>query len=157
MLFIRTGLDLRWATHTQIQTHVLMCLTNRSTILAMMPLFCVVIYGHICIQGIDMARSPVKSKLFTAWKSHYTSSNYHAVVLMTLYFNYHPCWRSGNNQSEESSALVVSRWLWSGNKTFLEVDSLVESWWIVAFFAQWFLVLLPGISYHLWQWTVCLD
>ena len=50
---------------------------------------------------------------------------------MTLHFNYRQSaseWRS--------SAPVVSRWLWPGNRTFLEVDSLVVSWWIVAFFAQ---------------------
>ena len=28
---------------------------------------------------------------------------------------------------------VVSRWLWPGNKTFLEVAIMVVTWWIVAF------------------------
>ena len=28
---------------------------------------------------------------------------------------------------------MVSRWLWPGNRTFLEVDSMVVTWWIVAF------------------------
>ena len=28
-------------------------------------------------------------------------------------------------------------WLWPGNRTFLEVASIVVIWWIVAFFAQW--------------------
>ena len=32
---------------------------------------------------------------------------------------------------EGLSAPVVSRWLWPGNKTFLVVDSMVVSWWIV--------------------------
>ena len=27
----------------------------------------------------------------------------------------------------------LARWLWPGNKVFLEVDSMVVSWWIVAF------------------------
>ena len=31
-----------------------------------------------------------------------------------------------------SSAPVVSRWLWPGNRTFLEVISIVVTWWIVA-------------------------
>ena len=48
---------------------------------------------------------------------------------MTWHFNYHPHWHLGNNQSAGSSAPVVSRWLWPGNRTFLEVIS----WWIVAF------------------------
>ena len=29
--------------------------------------------------------------------------------------------------------VVVSRWLWPENRTFLEVDSMVVTWWIVAF------------------------
>ena len=28
---------------------------------------------------------------------------------------------------------AVSRWLWPGNRTFLEVASIVVTWWIVAF------------------------
>ena len=32
-----------------------------------------------------------------------------------------------------SSVLVVSSWLWPGNRTFWEVDSMVVTWWIVAF------------------------
>ena len=42
----------------------------------------------------------------------------------------------GDNLSVGSSAPVVSRWLWSGNETFLEVDSMVVRWWIVAFLPQ---------------------
>ena len=42
-------------------------------------------------------------------------------------------WHSGDNQSGGSSALVVSRWLWPGNKTFLEVASMVVTWWVLAF------------------------
>ena len=37
-----------------------------------------------------------------------------------------PCRRLGNNQSFRSLALVVSRWLWPGNRTFLEV----AAWWL---------------------------
>ena len=37
------------------------------------------------------------------------------------------------SESEGSSATVVSRWFWPGNRTFLEVNSMVVSWWIVAF------------------------
>ena len=33
---------------------------------------------------------------------------------------------------------MVSRWLWPRNRTLLEVDSMVVSWWILAFFAQWY-------------------
>ena len=58
---------------------------------------------------------------------------------MTQHFNYHPHWRTGDNQSVRSSAPVVSRWLWPGNRTFLEVASMVVTWWIVAF--------LPNGSY----------
>ena len=44
-------------------------------------------------------------------------------------FKYRPC----KNQSVGSSAPVVSRWLWPGNRTLLEVASMVVSWWLVAF------------------------
>ena len=37
-----------------------------------------------------------------------------------------------DNQCVTSSAPMVSRWLRPGNRTFLEVDSMVVSWWIVA-------------------------
>ena len=52
---------------------------------------------------------------------------------MTLHFTH---WCSGDNQSVRSSAPVVSRWLGPGNRTFLEVVSMVVTWWIVAFFVQ---------------------
>ena len=58
---------------------------------------------------------------------------------MTLLFNCHPCWRLGNNQSIGSSVPVVSRWLWPGNRTFLEVASKVVTWLIVVFYAVIFL------------------
>ena len=41
-------------------------------------------------------------------------------------------WLTGDYWSEGSSALMVSRLLWPGNRTFLEV----VSWWIVHFFAH---------------------
>ena len=43
------------------------------------------------------------------------------------------CWSSGDNQSVKLSALVVSRWFWPGNTTFLEVAGMVVKWRIVAF------------------------
>ena len=49
-------------------------------------------------------------------------------------------WSSGDNQSVRSSVLVVSMWLWPGNRTFLKVVSMVDTWWIVAFLCsseQW--------------------
>ena len=36
-------------------------------------------------------------------------------------------WCSGDNQSVGSSVPVVSRWLWPGNRIFLEVASMVDS------------------------------
>ena len=56
-----------------------------------------------------------------------------ASVLLTLHFNYHPCWCLCDNQSVGSSVPVVSRWLWPGNRTFLEVASMMVTWWIMAF------------------------
>ena len=35
---------------------------------------------------------------------------------------------------------MVSKWLWPGNRTLLEVASMVVTWWIVAF--------LPSDQYH---------
>ena len=43
------------------------------------------------------------------------------------------CWCSGDNQSVWSSVSVVSRWLWPGYRTFLEVVSMVATRLIVAF------------------------
>ena len=51
---------------------------------------------------------------------------------MTLHFYYHPRWCSSNNQSVRSSVLVVSRSLWPGNRTIVEVASMAATWWIVA-------------------------
>ena len=42
-------------------------------------------------------------------------------------------WWLGDNQSVRSSAPVVSRWFWPGNRTFLELASMVVTRWIVAF------------------------
>ena len=51
---------------------------------------------------------------------------------MTRHFDYHPSIKD-DDQSARSSVPVVSRWLWPGNGTFLEVASMVGTWWIVAF------------------------
>ena len=45
------------------------------------------------------------------------------------------CWHSGNNQSVGPSAPAASRWLRSGNMTFLEVASMAVTRWMVAFWA----------------------
>ena len=45
---------------------------------------------------------------------------------MTRHFDYRPSASVGDNLSEGSSAPLVSRWLWPGNRTFLEVASIVD-------------------------------
>ena len=46
-------------------------------------------------------------------------------------------WLSLERQRGEGSSVpVVTRWLWPGNRTFLEVASMVVTWWRMAFFAQ---------------------
>ena len=52
---------------------------------------------------------------------------------MTQRFDYRQSTSEGNNQSEGSSVTMISRWLWSGNRAFLEVASMVASLGIVAF------------------------
>ena len=47
--------------------------------------------------------------------------------------DYRPSACEGDNWSEESSVPVITRWLWSGNRTFLEVVTKVVTCWIVAF------------------------
>ena len=42
-------------------------------------------------------------------------------------------WHLGDNQRIRSSVLVVRRWLLPGNRTLLEVASMVVTWLIVAF------------------------
>ena len=41
------------------------------------------------------------------------------------------CWHSGDNQCVGSSVPVVSRWLWPGNRTYLEEASMGVTMWIV--------------------------
>ena len=64
---------------------------------------------------------------------------------MSFHFNYHPRWFLGDNQSARSCAPVASKWLWPGNRTFLEVASMVVTWWIVAFW--------PSASLNSEQWS----
>ena len=77
-------------------------------------------------------------------KLHTYISLFLTLVQITLQFNelflvsllYYPesaYWRLADNSGAGSSAPVVSRWLWHGNRSFLEVVSIVVSWWIVAF------------------------
>ena len=42
----------------------------------------------------------------------------------------------GDTQSVELSVPVVSRWLWPRDKAFLEVASMMVTWWIVDFYLQ---------------------
>ena len=51
-----------------------------------------------------------------------------------------------------SSVLVVSRWLWPGNRTFWEVVSMVVTWWTVAFCS----VLLLYPKQQGWHKAACL-
>ena len=59
---------------------------------------------------------------------------------------------SASSWSVGSSVLVVSRWLWPGNRTLLEKASMVVTWWIVACL---FSVLFMTNMYY--QWTVFKD
>ena len=73
----------------------------------------------------------------TVQKSRYQPGNHHAshfywwpdtLVLMPWHLDYRP-------SASEVISPVFSRWLWPGNGTFLEVASMVVTWWIVAFCA----------------------
>ena len=44
-----------------------------------------------------------------------------------------PRWCLGYNQTMGLPVPMVSRWLWPGNRTYLEVASMVVTWWIVTF------------------------
>ena len=57
---------------------------------------------------------------------------------LTLWFNYF------DNKSVGSSVPVVSRWIWSGNRTFLKVASIVVTWWIQWLF--WTVLTSPACS-----------
>ena len=56
--------------------------------------------------------------------------SFHSILPLTIHG------RSGDNQIVGSSAPVASRWLWPGNRTFLEVSSMVVTWWIVTFLSS---------------------
>ena len=73
----------------------------------------------------------------TRQESYYPSSHHHACHL----------WRSGDNQSEGSLVPMVSRWLWPGNRTFLEVAYMVATWRIVAFLCSVSLQMGPWCDY----------
>ena len=53
---------------------------------------------------------------------------------------------STEHQRVKGSALVVSRWLWPGNRTFSEVDSMVVNLWIVAFWAT----IIVSVAAKIW-------
>ena len=75
-------------------------------------------------------------------------------VLMTWHFDYCPSTSEGDNESEGPSAPVISRWLWPENKTFLEVASMVVTWWIVAFDAVSILINTEFLSFYRCQDTI---
>ena len=56
----------------------------------------------------------------TVQKSHYAPAGTRAIIKV----------------SGHQHRWLVSRWLQPGNRTFLEVESMVVSWWIVAFLYQ---------------------
>ena len=57
-------------------------------------------------------------------------------VLMTRHFDYH----------------LSARWLWPGNRTYLEVASMLVTLWIVGFFAQYSLFWgNHSLSWSLWK------
>ena len=58
--------------------------------------------------------------------------------------DYYPHSSEGDNQNEGSSVPVVCRWVWPGNKTFLEVSSMVVTWWLFSavIVIMWALLLL---------------
>ena len=63
--------------------------------------------------------------------------------------------------SFRSSVLMVSRWLWPGNRTFLKVAGVVATWWIIPFFVQckaclcmlqvWVLAITRHMLSTVWQ------
>ena len=59
------------------------------------------------------------------------------------------------------SVPVVSRWLWPGSRTFVEVASMMVTWWIVFVFAQWWwLVKYHGSWWNMSRWwkiEICTD
>ena len=87
---------------------------------------------------------------FFFWPEGMNPAN-NSTAAMSFQNLHRSCWCSSDNQSVGSSALVVSRWLWPGNITFLEVASMVViyfrnrsrgrvwvvTWWI-AFFCLFF-------------------
>ena len=73
---------------------------------------------------------------FTAQKTTIHQVTTMLATSKNVHFDYHPSTSECGNKSEGSSAPVVSRWLWPGNRTFLEVASMVTTWWILAFLSS---------------------
>ena len=98
-------------------------------------------------------------------KKHYSPGNHHASHLKKCPISRsqppanHQYWWPNTSiivqapASEGSSVPVVSRWLWPVNRTFLEVASMVVTWWIVAFLRSecvlfWYICLLTWQLFH---------
>ena len=73
-------------------------------------------------------------------------------VLMTWHFDYCPSTSEGDNQSVRSSVPVVTRWLGPGNRTFLEVASMVVTWCILVFFVLCPYPLSDVCDCFAWWW-----
>ena len=97
-----------------------------------------------CLGGKQFAKDPCQCNMYwnkcILWDTKAPGKKYSVIVADSFsQFNFVPiyCWRSSDNPSVRSSVPVVSKWLWPGNRTFSEVASMVGTWWILAFFAQW--------------------
>ena len=69
----------------------------------------------------------------TVLHCYHLGNTWKPLVLMTWHFDYHPRKRSGNNQSVESSAPVVSRCFPGGYNVKLYISRGRLAWWLLAF------------------------
>ena len=84
------------------------------------------------------AKKPVTTMLTYRWKCtvlhcNHLGNTWKPLVLMTYHFDYHPRYRSGNNQRVGSSAPVVSRCFPGGYNVKLYISRGRLAWWLLAF------------------------
>ena len=76
-------------------------------------------------------------------------------ALLHTYFDYNSC------EGSSVGLLVISRWLWPGNRTFLEVASMLITWWTVTFlwckdhitaaYSLWTVNSFMSLGQHIWD------
>ena len=84
----------------------------------------------------------------TVLHCNHLGNTWKPLVLMTRHFDYRLSASERDNQSVRSSAPVVSRCFPGGYNVNLYISRGRLAWWLLAFFAQWFISALVCFFSH---------